>query len=613
MIPYEYKSSVGECNFINLIELLQYRAVSQPHQTAYTFLVDGETEEISITYQQLDEQARSLAVHLQLLNANDERVLLLYQPGLEYIIAFFGCLYAGVVAVPAYPPRFNKPMPRLQAIVADAQAKFALTTTSILSNLERQLSQNQDLAALHWLATDSIANDLIHKWEQPQINNNTLAFLQYTSGSTGNPKGVMVSHSNLLHNSALIKQCFQHNTHSQGVIWLPPYHDMGLIGGIIQPLYSGFPVTLIAPVFFLQKPFRWLQAISRYKATTSGGPNFAYDLCVRKITPEQIESLDLSSWDVAFNGAETVRTETLKKFAATFEPCGFRREAFYPCYGMAETTLLVSGGLKTEVPIVRHVNGVALEQNRVEASSKENARTIVSCGQVWSNQVVIVDLETLTQCPFDRVGEIWVSSLSVANGYWNKPLETERNFHAYLGTQGPFLRTGDLGFLQDDQLFVTGRIKDVIIIRGRNYYPQDIEQTVSQSHAALQADGSAAFSVEINDEERLVVVQEVERNYLRKLNAQEVLGSIRQAVAEQHELQVFAVVLVKPGSIAKTSSGKIQRYACRTGFLSGTLDAVEDWSEHPQGKAKFIHLNAEVESLLQQLQNSKSSRLTELQ
>jgi acyl-CoA synthetase (AMP-forming)/AMP-acid ligase II len=604
MIAWKSKLTDSAYNFSTLVELLQYRAISQPHQTAYTFLLDGETEEVSITYQQLDEQARSLAAHLQFFNASGERALLLYQPSLEYIIAFFGCLYAGVIAVPAYPPRFNKPMPRLQAIVADAQAKFALTTASILSNLERQFSQNQDLAALHWLATDTIANP-IQTWQPPQIASNTLAFLQYTSGSTGNPKGVMVSHSNLLHNSALIKQCFQHDAHSQGVIWLPPYHDMGLIGGIIQPLYSGFPVVLIAPTTFLQKPFRWLQAISRYQGTTSGGPNFAYDLCIRKITPAQIESLDLSSWDVAFNGAETVRAETLEKFAATFEPCGFRREAFYPCYGMAETTLLVSGGLKTEVPIVRHVNGVALEQNRVEASSKESMRTIVSCGQVWSNQVAIVDPETLTQCPSNRIGEIWVSSLSVANGYWNNPLETEKNFHAYLGTQGPFLRTGDLGFLQDGQLFVTGRIKDVIIIRGRNYYPQDIEQTVNQSHPALQPAGSAAFATEINDEERLIVVQEIERNYLRKLDVQEVVGSIRQAVAEQHDLQVFAVVLVKPGSIPKTSSGKVQRYACRTGFLSGTLDVVDDWSEHPQVKAKYLHLNAEVESLLQQLHSSK--------
>jgi acyl-CoA synthetase (AMP-forming)/AMP-acid ligase II len=601
-----YDFPVRLLNFPTLVDLLRYRAIHQPRQTAYTFLVDGETEEVGITYQELDMRARRLAAHLQFLGGSSERALLLYQPGLEYVVAFFGCLYAGVVAVPAYPPRFNKPMPRIEAIVADAQASFALTTTSILANLERQFTETLDLAALQWLATDAVGNDFIEKWQQPQIASDTLAFLQYTSGSTGTPKGVMISHGNLLHNLGLIEQCFQHQSHSQGVIWLPPYHDMGLIGGILQPLYSGFPVTLMAPVFFLQKPFRWLQAISRYKATTSGGPNFAYDLCVRKITPKQIESLDLSSWEVAFNGAETVRAETLEKFAATFEPCGFRFRAFYPCYGMAETTLLVSGGWKTDPPMVRHVNAAALEQNEVVADVADVAgvRTIVSCGQAWSNQIAIVDPETLTQCKSDRVGEIWVSGLSVAGGYWNRPVETENNFHAYLGERGPFLRTGDLGFLQNGQLFVTGRIKDVIIIRGHNYYPQDIELTVEQSHPSLQPNCGVAFAIEMNGEERLVIVQEVERSYLRKLDVQEVVGNIRSSVAKQHELQVFAVVLVKPGSIPKTSSGKIQHYACRTSFLAGNLDVVEDWSENPQGKAKFLNLNAEVQSLLQQLQTS---------
>jgi acyl-CoA synthetase (AMP-forming)/AMP-acid ligase II len=597
-----------ERKFSSLIDLLHYRSIHEPNKTAYTFLVDGETEEVSITYQQLDERVRGLAAHLQSLDARGERALLLYQPGLEYIVAFFACLYAGIVAVPAYPPRFNKPMPRLQAIVADAQAKFALTTVSILANVEQQFTQNPDLAALQWLATDTLASsDLIKEWREPEVASDTLAFLQYTSGSTGTPKGVMVSHGNLLHNLALIHKCFGHQPHSQGVIWLPPYHDMGLIGGILQPLYGSFPVTLMSPVYFLQKPFRWLQAISRYKATTSGGPNFAYDLCVRKITPEQRESLDLSSWEVAFNGAETIRAETLQRFAAAFEPCGFRAQAFYPCYGMAETTLLVSGGLKTDPPVFLHVNEAALEQNRVvvDIAGKQGVRTIVGCGQAWSNQVFIVDPESLTQCTSGQVGEIWVSSPSVAGGYWNQPVETEQSFHAYLGDRGPFLRTGDLGFLQDGELFVTGRIKDVIIIRGRNYYPQDVELTVERSHPALQPDGGAAFAVEKKGQDRLVVVQEVERSYLRKLDVIQLIGDIRQAVTEEHDLLAYAVVLVKPGSIPKTSSGKIQRHACRTSFLAGTLHVVDDWSENPQSKTKFLHLNAEVESLSQQIQTAK--------
>ncbi|MEH2381693.1 MAG: fatty acyl-AMP ligase [Nostoc sp.] len=593
-----------------LVDILRYRALYQPNKLAYTFLVDGDTESVSLTYKELEQKAQAIAVRLQdQLKVPGSRVLLLFPPGLDFIAAFFGCLYAGCVAVPTYPPRRNQKISRLQAIVSNAEAAVVLTTASELTRIQTELTENPTLAALAWLATDSINNNLASNWQEPTVNSDTLAFLQYTSGSTGIPKGVMVSHGNLLHNSELIYQCFGHTPHSQGVIWLPPYHDMGLIGGILQPLYGGFPVTLIPPMLFLQKPFRWLQAISRYKATTSGGPNFAYDLCIRKITPEQIESFDLSRWEVAFNGAEAVRAETLDKFVETFAPCGFRREAFYPCYGMAETTLLVSGGIKTDKPVVRHIDEAALEQNRIITSvaRQEGVRTIVGCGQMWSNQVAIVDPESLTECEIGQVGEIWVSGKSVAGGYWNRPMETEQSFHAYLGNQGPFLRTGDLGFLQDGELFITGRIKNVIIIRGRNYYPQDIELTVERSHSVLQAWGGAAFAVDIKGEERLVIVQEVERSYLRKLDVPQVIGDICQAVASHHDLQVYAVVLIKPNSIPKTSSGKIQHYACRNQFLAGSLDVVDDWSENPQNKTKFLHLEAEVQSVLQQLSTLKNS------
>ncbi len=610
-------STETECKLATLVDLLGYRAHNQSESTAYTFLQDdGETEAGRLTYKELDLKARAIAARLQNLDATVSRALLLYPPGLEFIAAFFGCLYAGVVAVPAYPPRRNQNMSRLQVIVADAHATVALTTTSLLGNIEGCFAQNRELAELRWLATDNIASDLAEAWREPFVKSDTLAFLQYTSGSTGTPKGVMLSHGNLLHNSALIHKCFADTPNSQGVSWLPPYHDMGLIGGVLQPLYVGAPMILMSAVAFMQKPCRWLQAISRFKATTSGGPNFAYDLCIRKITPEQRASLDLSSWEVAFTGAEPVRAETLERFAATFEPCGFRREAFHPCYGMAETTLIVSGGLKTAPPIISQVDGAALEQNQVlkAASNREGTRAIVSVGRSWLDQkILIVDPESLTTCPDSKVGEIWVSGPSVAQGYWNRAEETKQTFHAYpadIGNEAgrssePFLRTGDLGFLQDGELFVTGRIKDVIIIRGQNHYPQDIELTVEKSHPALRPGCGAAFSVEVKDSERLVVVQEVERSYLRKLDVQELVGNIRQAVTAQHDLQIYATVLVKTGSIPKTSSGKIQRHACRSGFLTGSLNVVEDWSENPQGKSKFMHLQAEVESMLQKLSPGK--------
>lgn len=603
-------------NQSDFVQILNHRAIHQPSKIAYTFLRDGGTDEVSITYEELDRLSRSIAVSLQSMGMINSRALLLYPPGLEFIGAFFGCLYAGIVAVPAYPPRLNHSLLRLQAIMADSQSSIVLTTMSIFSNLEQRLTEFPNLQALHWLTTNNINTDLAQEWQKPLLNRNTLALLQYTSGSTGTPKGVMITHGNLLHNSAVIHQCFEHTSNSQGVIWLPSYHDMGLIGGVLQPLYAGFPVTLLSPAMFLQQPISWLRAISRYQATTSGGPNFAYEFCVEKITEEQRANLDLSSWDVAFTGSEPIRAETLERFAATFESCGFRASAFYPCYGMAETTLIVSGGLKAAQPVIKIVQAEQIEKNRVLPAfkQKDGTCTLVSCGETTrlGQQILIAHPETLTRCLPDEVGEIWVSSDSVAQGYWNRPEETEHTFKAYLADsgEGPFLRTGDLGFLQDGEIFITGRIKDLIIIRGRNHYPQDIELTVEQSHPALRISHGAAFSVEVDGTEQLVIAQEVERSYLRNLNVNEIVTTICQAVAQQHEIQVYAILLLKTASIPKTSSGKIQRYACRTGFLNNTLDVVSDWITNPRMKTKFQDLQEEVELLEQpllQLHKSQSS------
>jgi acyl transferase domain-containing protein/acyl-CoA synthetase (AMP-forming)/AMP-acid ligase II/acyl carrier protein len=571
---------ITNMQFSTLVELLSYRAQNQPDQIAYTFLVDGETESVSLTYQELDQKARAIASQLLQQGVPGSRALLLYPPGIEFIAAFFGCLYAGFVAVPAYPPRRNQKMSRLQAIVADAEAVVALTTSV-------QLAENATLGAVPWITTDDIPSNIADTWQCPDIKNDTLAFLQYTSGSTGTPKGVMITHGNLLHNSQLIYNFYEHTPQSQGVIWLPPYHDMGLIGGVLQPMYGGFPVTLMAPAAFLQKPFRWLQAISHYKATTSGGPDFAYDLACRQITPEQLASLDLSSWEVAFTGAEPIRAQTLDNFAETFAPCGFRREAFYPCYGMAETTLIVTGGLKSATPIVRYVDTTSLAENQVIDATGDAGKAIAGCGKSSPDQtVLIVNPESLTSCADGEVGEVWVSGPSVAQGYWNRPEQTKNAFGAYLADNqtGPFLRTGDLGCLQDGELLITGRLKDLIIIMGRNHYPQDIEFTVENCHPALRPAGGAAFAMEINDTERLVIVQEVERSYLRKLNADEVIGAIRKAVAEHHDLPTHTIVLIKTNSLPKTSSGKVRRSTCRDELKAGTLDIVAQWSLDTQNQ-----------------------------
>ncbi|MGZ6503323.1 MAG: AMP-binding protein, partial [Tumebacillaceae bacterium] len=453
------------------------------------------------------------------------------------------------------------------------------TTDSILTSVQLRFADTPQLRDLNWLVASEESEQIGDEWTRPEIGNESLAFLQYTSGSTSLPKGVMLSHGNLLHNLELIQDCFGTSAESNCVIWLPPYHDMGLIGGILQPLFTGYPVTLMAPVDFIQRPLRWLETISRLGATVSGGPNFAYELCLQKITPEQRDTLDLSKWEIAFSGAEPVRAETLERFAEFFAPCGFRKEAFYPCYGLAEGTLLVSGGAKAEAPIVCTFDGEALSENRVAqvVEAQESDRQLVSSGRLSTSRqkIVIANPTTGARCADDEVGEIWVSGPSVAQGYWNREEQTKEVFQARLADtgEGPFLRTGDLGFVQHGELYVTGRLKDLIIIRGRNYYPQDIEFAVQESHPAVKNSNGAAFAIEIDGEERLVIVQEIERAY-RKANLAEVVTAVRQAVSEEHQLQVHAVVLIKPVSIPKTSSGKVQRHACKAGWEANTLDVL---------------------------------------
>ncbi|NEO71021.1 AMP-binding protein [Moorena sp. SIO3H5] len=553
-----------------------------PNQLAYIFLKNGETQSGSLTYGQLDRQARAIASHLQSMPG--ERALLLYPSGLEFISAFMGCLYAGVVAVPVYPPRRNQKLSRLLSIVNDAQACIALTTTSILADLEQRWASDGELAQLKLIATDTIVADS-QEFAPLSVTGSSLAFLQYTSGSTGKPKGVMVTHGNIIHNQQMIHQAFDHSEQSIVVGWLPLFHDMGLIGNVLQPMYLGIPCILMPPVAFLQKPIRWLKAISNYRATTSGGPNFAYDLCLKKVQPEQLANLDLSSWDVAYSGAEPVRAETLKQFGQKFANCGFNYRAFYPCYGMAETTLLATGGQKNQSPVIQGVLAGELEQNSVVETkiSSDESRSFVGVGRPnLDTTVIIVNPESLTPSEPGQVGEIWVRGGSVTSGYWNCDQATQSAFQAYLkdSGEGPFLRTGDLGFFSKGELFVTGRLKDLIIIRGRNHYPQDIELTVENSHPALRSHGCAAFSVERDGEERLVIAGEVERTYLRELNTEEVVSAVRHGIWMQHELKVYGVSLLKTGSIPKTSSGKNQRHVCRQYWLHKQLNLVGEWIEN---------------------------------
>ncbi|WP_036476578.1 fatty acyl-AMP ligase [Myxosarcina sp. GI1] len=561
------------------VDLLRQRGTNNYHKTAFIYLKDGETETDRLTYGKLDLHARAIATYLQSICSQGDRALLIYPSGLDFISAFFGCLYGGIVAVPAYPPKPNRPWSRVRSIVEDAAAKIVLTTRTILEQQGKKLRDFPDLAALTWIATDEIESNLATEWQKPNLNSNSLAFLQYTSGSTGNPKGVMVSHGNLLHNQQMIRAAFGHTEKTVFVGWLPLFHDMGLIGNVLQPVYLGIHCILISPLNFLYRPFAWLQAISHYRATTSGAPNFAYDLCVKRTTPEQRASLDLSSWAVAFNGAEPVRQETLENFTKAFASCGFTQKAFYPCYGLAEATLLVTGGDRAIYPSICKVNPTALARDRilVEKENNQYSKSLISCGRTWlGTELLIVNPESLKLCADGRVGEIWVRGKSVAVGYWNKPEATQQVFQASISekSENRFLRTGDVGFVKDGELFVTGRYKDVIIIKGRNYYPEDIELTVQHSHPGLRLNGGAAFTIDNNIEQRLTVVQEIERSYIKKLNRDSLVGDIRQAVMANHELQAHEIILVKPGTVPKTSSGKICRYACREKFIDGQLNTL---------------------------------------
>jgi amino acid adenylation domain-containing protein len=570
-----------------IVEHLRKKTLHQGGQLAYTFLVDGEAEKLDLTYGELDRRSRAIGASLQLAGVTGERVLLLYPHGLDFIAAFLGCLYAGAIAVPAYPPRLNRSQIRLQKIIEDTQATMALTTKAVLAKVGRVFSEAPCALSLKWLATDDITHELEEKWREPAINGDTLAMIQYTSGSTSDPKGVMVSHHNLLSNERMIQEAFRQSEESVIVGWLPLYHDMGLIGNVLQPLFLGARCVLMSPTAFLQKPSRWLQAISDYRATTSGGPNFAYDLCVRKINSDERANLDLSSWITAFNGAEPIFHETMERFAATFATCGFRRESFYPCYGLAEATLLVSAGSnQTRPEIEKKIESGQL----ISTHAHDGQKLRVGCGRTLpSERVLIVDPESLTPCAAGKVGEIWVSGPNVAQGYWNREQQTEQTFRAHLeGTrEGPFLRTGDLGFINNGELFVTGRIKDLIIIRGRNHYPQDIELTVRQSDPALESGSCAAFSIEQADEERLVIVKELGRGVH---DTSYLIERIREVVAREHEVQAHAIVLIDKGSMPKTTSGKIQRYECRNQYLVGELATVAEWHENVASEVEPVPL-----------------------
>ena len=577
----------------NIVEILQRRAIFQGEDTVYIFLTDGENKEIRLTYQELDLRAKAIAIQLKQLVNPGSRALLVYpySAGLEFIAAFFGCLYGGVIAVPCHPPKNRLTTMEVRTRIESAGAEVVLTDASSFSGLKKQLSQ-WGKADLPCLDTDKIKLSG-EGWTAPEIAADTLAFLQYTSGSTGEPKGVMITHGCLMQNQEVLRQAFGHTQDLVGVGWLPLFHDMGLIGNVIQPIYMGGYCVMMSPVSFVQKPIRWLQAISKYQATTSGAPNFAYDLLCDRLTEEQVRQLDLSSWEVAFCGAEPVQMTTIETFSRKFAICGFKSTAFYPCYGMAEATLMITGGDKAKAPTVKHLDKIALEQNRVVLTKQSQAvtKTFISAGHPWlDGKIAIVDPDNLSLCTADQIGEIWYSGSSVGQGYWQLPAKTQQTFQASINDQSSmtlkapttvakmsYLRTGDFGFVSDGELYITGRLNDVLVFWGLNHYPQHIEQTVAQSHPGLKPNCGAAFSVDVAGKPRLVIAQEIERTQRKSLVMDEIVEGIRYAVFQQHFIDIYGIVLLLPGRIPKTSSGKVQRSKCKKMFLTETLDIWQAW------------------------------------
>ncbi len=595
----------------NLVQLLQYHSSVSPDAILYEFLSSNRANDCkSITYQQLATQAISIALSLKQKGLKvGDKALLVYAPGLDIISAYFGCLYAGVIAIPVYPPFAKQQLiDKFLYTLNDSKPNILLSTTDLIEKLRNTTIKTDAIDMKFYqqmlfsdnliCATNDIACSDQKTWDTEAIDHESIAFLQYTSGSTDHPKGVIITHKNLIHNLDIIHQAFAVNKKSRGVIWLPPYHDMGLIGGILEPLWGGFPCTLMTPLQFMRNPSLWLQTISDRRATISGGPNFAYDYCVNKITDKQKETIDLSSWKIAFNGAEPIHAETLSKFIKKFESCGFKKSSFYPCYGLAEATLLVSGEKKHAGYKKLIVNDRRLQYNHVEILKKysHDAKTLISSGNLFQ-EVKIVNAHTHQICKHDQIGEIWVNGPCIAQGYWNKPEHTKTHFKVTIKGQDSektYLRTGDYGFLHDDHLYITGRLKDLIIIYGRNYYPHYIETIASHSNILLRPGDCAAFSLELNAETKLMIV--CESNYAKNpYDYESSVSSIKKAIADVFELNVYAVALIAPKSLPRTTSGKIRR------------KYVKDLWEHHQLKCLYSSIQGDHNA------DVKDSPQTELQ
>lgn len=552
---------------VTIVDVIEERIAAGNSNCSFTFLADGETAQEVVSLENIREDALKVASALP----KQVPVLLLLPQGISFIKAFFGCLYARAVAVPVAIPSKNRGLDKLKSIVANARINHCVTNQNTLDNLRKWFAGDDFLGQIQWLLIEDIEKIPDIAAPLPELPEaHQTAFLQYTSGSTGNPKGVVVTHENIVANSAILQDFWQTSPQSVSVCWLPAFHDMGLVDGILQPVFSNFHCVLMSPTHFVQKPIRWFRAITEYRATYSGGPNFAFDLCSARIKDEELTGIDLSSLKFLYNGSEPVRAQTMQRFTERFSAVGFTEKKFLPCYGLAEATLGATAAIIGAAPSVMKLDKKSLQQNKISASDNGSFIELVGSGFARRDtNLKIVDAETLEECADLEIGEIWVAGKSITAGYFNASEMNREIFASRNGTR--FLRTGDLGFLSNSELFVAGRIKDLIIVRGKNHYPQDIEETAASSHPALEANGCAAFSADVDGEEKLIIVQELKRATRQRADYDSIFHKIVGETNQKHGIAPHDILLVAPNRIPKTTSGKIQRSVCRRLWQSEQL------------------------------------------
>ncbi|EAZ92699.1 AMP-binding protein [Crocosphaera chwakensis] len=586
--------------FKTLGQVLTHWSQIQPEHKAYTMLDNNGVEESHITYGELHSQAKKIAQTLLGSGLQSRNVILLYPPGIDFIIAFFGCLYAGVIPAPIHAPKRNRSNQKIASLVHSIDAAAILVPEAQKETYDQILSKEENWPEeLPYIVTDRLFNlSPLATPELPDLDGSTLAFLQFTSGSTSLPKGVMISHSNCLSNLEMALSVTSATPESTFVSWLPHYHDLGLVAHLLHSFYGGSHCVILAPTTFVSRPLEWLRAITNYGGQYTGAPNFAYQLCVDKIRPEEQKNLDLSCLRMAINAAEPINAQTLLDFSEKFAENGFKPQMFLPAYGMAEGTVFISSGTLEQEPVYLEIDLDILGKDNiaVETNNDTHKKRLVGCGHgKLGEQLFIIDPQRNCEVPRYHVGEVWVTGPNIMAGYYQNPEATAKTLVSQKGDR-LYLRTGDLGFMDEDgELYITGRLKDLIIVNGVNYYPQDIEICVGQAHKDIRSGCVIAFSVPGKTAEELVIVAELNKAGMTKMGQsgylEEMVEAISSKIGEEFELSVTQLVFLRIGRIPKTSSGKLQRQQCKQMFLQESLDVLGRWtqSDGTQESQEAIH------------------------